>query len=262
MKDFQDQNLNMLQTKINELQEENSRLRAKMLTESDVKMIVSKAVENSAASKADANDENGRRKSHTFNEPISLKIKGGKGRFYNGINRSGTTKDSTDSDNKNKEPTHELCEQMNKFLKASQEHNAEIMREMKTMNQNMSACFTTMSMALNKLAGKIDSSGPVKQTQSYLSNSSSFATSSNLKPSQAEEVKIPETAKPDLQTTNTVPENDSISNEPEANLQNSKNQVNPSVPQDPIIQDETHTPASQDVDEIITIAADLNKVSN
>lgn len=107
MKDFQDQNLNMLQTKINELQDENTRLRAKMLTESDVKMIVSKAVENSATSRADANDDNGRRKSHTFNEPISLQIKSGKGRFYNGINQSATTKNSTDSD-KNKEPTHEL----------------------------------------------------------------------------------------------------------------------------------------------------------
>jgi hypothetical protein len=107
MKDFQEQNLSMLQTKLNDLQEENNRLRSKMLTESDVKMIVSKAVDNNSASRTDATDDSGRRKSHTFNEPISLQIKGGKGRFYNGLNKSATAKDSTDSDTK-KEPTHEL----------------------------------------------------------------------------------------------------------------------------------------------------------
>jgi hypothetical protein len=168
---------------------------------------------------------------------------------------------------------------MNKFLKASQEHNAEIMREMKTMNQNMSACFTTMSMALNKLAGKIDSSGPVKvstnsnrtsnpitpikQTQSYLSNSSSLATSSSLKPSQAEEEKIQKVLpKSDLANENDVPKSANIAKESEVNSGNSESQASAAVPQDPIIKEETNSSAIQDVDEIITIAADVNSKTN
>lgn len=39
----------------------------------------------------------------------------------------------------NKDPTIELCEEMNKFIKHSQENNCEVMREMKVMNQNMSS---------------------------------------------------------------------------------------------------------------------------
>lgn len=165
---------------------------------------------------------------------------------------------------------------MNKFLKASQEHNAEIMREMKTMNQNMSACFTTMSMALNKLAGKIDSSGPVKvstpsnrtsnpitpikQTQSYLSNPNSLATSSSLKPSQAEEEKIQKVLpKSDLANENDVPKSANIAKESEVN---SESQASAAVPQDPIIKEETNNSAIQDVDEIITIAADVNSKTN
>ena len=156
MKEFQEQTVTAIQNKINELIEENNRLRESMLSENDVKMIVAKALDNQ--NNGDYQN-NGRRNSQT-NQPISLQIKGGRGRFNRGFNNSNSKnsmRDSTDSDNKN--ATYELCEQMNKFLKVSQEYNAEMMREMKTVNHNMSACFTTMSSALNKLSTKLEPSG-------------------------------------------------------------------------------------------------------
>lgn len=80
MKDFQEQSLNLLQTKINELQDENARLKAKMLTESDVKMIVAKAIDSKTPRHGEFDDFS-RRKSQSFHEPLSLHVKSGKGRF-------------------------------------------------------------------------------------------------------------------------------------------------------------------------------------
>lgn len=122
---------------MNELIEENNKLRASMLTENDVKMIVTKAIDKQNGE----NEDTIKRNSYTSNQPISLQIKGGRGRFNNklGNNKGGNSnKDNTDSDYK-KDPTFELCDQMNKFLKVSQEYNAEMMKEMKSVNQNMAA---------------------------------------------------------------------------------------------------------------------------
>lgn len=187
MKDFQEQSVNQIQMKLNEIQEENSRLRSKMLTEADVKMIVAKALENKNMGGLDATDEAGKRKPLSMNEPISLQIKGGRNRFTNGApsinskNRSSLS-NSTESDQK-RDSTYELCEQMNKFLKTSQESNAEMMREMKTFNQSMSTCFTTLSVALNKLSGKLDSSEPARSAMPASSNSLRSASPSPFVPS-------------------------------------------------------------------------------
>lgn len=115
-----------------------------MLTESDVRMIVTKVLD-AHHKKSEANEDTGRRMSQSLNEPISLQIKSGRKTFgaqlsksANNNNNRHSLANSTDSDQK-KESSFELMEQMNKFLKSSQENNAEIMREMKTMNQNMSA---------------------------------------------------------------------------------------------------------------------------
>ena len=105
MKEFQEQTVTAIQNKINELIEENNRLRESMLSENDVKMIVAKALDNQ--NNGDYQN-NGRRNSQT-NQPISLQIKGGRGRFNRGFNNSNSKnsmRDSTDSDNKN--ATYEL----------------------------------------------------------------------------------------------------------------------------------------------------------
>lgn len=110
MKDFQDQTINQIQMKLNELIEENNKLRSKMLTEVDVKMIVAKAIDARMQSGADANDDFNRRRSQSSNEPISLQIKSGRNRFANGLNAAKnkpSTRDSTDSENK-KDATFEL----------------------------------------------------------------------------------------------------------------------------------------------------------
>lgn len=187
MKDFQEQSVNQIQQKLNEIQEENSRLRAKMLTEADVKMIVAKALENKTIGGLDSTDEAGKRKPLSMNEPISLQIKGGRNRFPNGApstnskNRSSLS-NSTESDQK-RDSTFELCEQMNKFLKTSQESNAEMMREMKGFNQSMSTCFTTLSIALNKLSGKLETSEPVRSSMPASSGSLRSTSPSPFVPS-------------------------------------------------------------------------------
>jgi hypothetical protein len=136
VKEFQEQNITQINEKLNLLIEENNRLKEAMLTENDVKMIVSKAMDKQ---NTDADDVT-RRGSTSGSQPISLQIKGGRGRFNRGFNGASknSNKDSTDSDNR-KDATLELCEQMNKFLKVSQEYNGEMMREMKSVNQNMAA---------------------------------------------------------------------------------------------------------------------------
>ena len=111
MKDFQEQNLTLMQNKINELQEENANLKSKLLSEADVKMIVSKSLDNRNLLNSIGGEDSKRRNSQSSNEAIHLKIKGGSGRFTNNYNKGSSLRkslaESNDSDQK-KEPTNEL----------------------------------------------------------------------------------------------------------------------------------------------------------
>lgn len=111
MKDFQDQSLNQIQLKLNELIEENNRLRAKMLTEADVKMIVAKAIDSRAELNSSSTNDSNRRKSLSSGEGISLQIKSLKNRFPapSSTKNKQSFKDNTDSESKKeKDSTSEL----------------------------------------------------------------------------------------------------------------------------------------------------------
>ena len=181
-----------------------------MLTEADVKMIVAKAIDNRAELGSSSTNDSNRRKSLSNGEGISLQIKSLKNRFSgtNSLKNKQSLKDSTDSEPK-KDSTSELWEQMNKYIKVSQEYNAEVMREMKSVNQNMAACFTSLTSALNKLSTKFDSSPPAsaqvappipkvtRTTTQRVTRTPSNATSASLlmKGQTAEETKIKEEMK-------------------------------------------------------------------
>ena len=98
MKDFQEQSIGTLQNKINELQEENNRLKAKILTEADVKMIVSKTLDNKNNQnnhnfyRSEPMEEKKKRSSFSQNEPINLQIKTSKGRFRNNFSKGSNLK--------------------------------------------------------------------------------------------------------------------------------------------------------------------------
>lgn len=132
MKEFQELTINELNKKIAELQEENSRLRSKILSENDVKMIVAKAIENKFGEKQDSLNNIERRKSQSFKEPISLQIKGGKNMASQNPHFNKNTETSSNhKEEAASQANNELLEQMQKFMKTSQQHNAEIIREMK-----------------------------------------------------------------------------------------------------------------------------------
>jgi hypothetical protein len=136
-----------------------------------------------------------------------------------------------------------------------------------------------MSMALNKLAGKLESSGPVKvstpasrngnplastinKTRSYMANPSSLATSSNLKSSVVEDGKQEEVPNKSEQKAGVISQNNQ---QTEVNKQNEivpnlNTQTNVTESKDPVIEEETNGPNGQDVDEIITVGAEVNKV--
>lgn len=280
MKDFQEQSVNTLQAKINELQEENAMLKSKMLTEADVKMIISKAMDNRMA-KSEHDEDLQRRNSQSFNEPISLQIKGAKGRFLGGVNKNNNLRQSVtgsnDSDDK-KEPTTELCESMNKFLRHAQENNSEVMREMKAMNKNMSSCFTTLSLALNKLSSKLGSGEDEKAKglpnlppvntgaagSGLLSKTQNLATSSHIK-SRQEEIKKDETrieslnkflngdqedSKKNETTTQDTGKKEDEGQEEETKGENDPQDSNPKI--------EEETSLKSPIDDVLKIGASVN----
>lgn len=272
MKDFQDQSLNQIQLKINDLIEENNRLRSKMLTEADVKMIVAKAIDSRAELGSSSTNDSNRRKSLSNGEGISLQIKSLKNRFSgtNSLKNKQSLKDSTDSEPK-KDSTSELWEQMNKYLKVSQEYNAEVMREMKSVNQNMAACFTSLTSALNKLSTKFDSSPPssaqvtppipkvTRTTTQRVTRTPSNATSASLlmKGQTAEETKIKEEIKtvedkPKEQTNEQIqePAKQILDSEPIIKDENAKEETEN--------KEEVKEPEVDLVDDILKVGAQIN----
>lgn len=270
MKDFQEQSITSLQNKINELTEENTKLKNQVLTEADVKMIISKTLDTRKLTSDE--DSSGRRNSQSLNEPISLQIKGNKGRFLGGLNNKNNNRQSlaaSNSSEEQKNSTSELCESMNKFLKHAQENNCEVMREMKVMNQNMSSCFTTLSLALNKLSNKLgsDDSAPSKPTLPHTPTYSahtpnvglasgkmtSLATSSSIKGNQ-EEVKKQSVPGLPLASSQT-PSGESTQGNPEQateKIEEEKEQLDT----DPKIEEEGD---SSLVDDVLKIGAEVNK---
>ena len=270
MKDFQDQSLNQIQNKLNELIEENNKLRSKMLTEADVKMIVAKAIDNRVDLNSVSTSESIRRKSMTNGEGINLQIKHFKNRFSGTNNQKNkqSLKDSTNSDPK-KDTTSELWEQMNKFLKVSQEYNAEVMREMKSVNQNMAACFTSLTSALNKFSNKFDNppainSQPAQPTPKLARNITQRVTRTPSNATSASLLMKGQTA----EETKQIEPKSIIEEKPKENNDDIIEEAKQATDSDPVIKDENGSKdidnkqaEIQEVDDILKVGAEINKES-